>query len=270
MRRMLTVTMAIMLMVSFNVEATVSGQQDIYSIKELSATVRIPDGYDVFSKDNPVSDEVLKRHNVERDKLEYLISVYNADLWMFPENEIYPTDFQINIKVKEKEAYVQIDDLRKWSFDDRSELVEAFLTGTGADKYEYYESESALFYKADWFMDGHPEERYASIVDGKMLYIYSQRQNGPLTEKDRSNLKYVVDHFVIEQPIPVSDSNTKNTDTATNSKSSISFATLISTLSKTTVNAGIILALFAIVAAISFRSSRKTKQPKSETENKEK
>ena len=92
MRRMLTVTMAIMLMVSFNVEATVSGQQDIYSIKELSATVRIPDGYDVFSKDNPVSDEVLKRHNVERDKLEYLISVYNADLWMFPENEIYPTD----------------------------------------------------------------------------------------------------------------------------------------------------------------------------------
>lgn len=255
-------TLAIILLVAFNVEANVTAQKDIYTVKEISAIVSIPDGYDVFSKDNTVSDEVLKRHNVERDKLEYLISVYNADLWMFPENEIYPADFQINIKVKEKDAYKQIDDLRKWSFDDRSDLVEAFLTGTGANKYEYYETESALFYKADWFINGHPEQRYASIVDGKMLYIYSSRENGALTEKDRSDLKYVVDHFVIDKPNPVSDSSSSF-------QSNTAFAVL-SALSKTTVQGGIILALFAIVAAISFRSSRKPKQHKTETENKEK
>ena len=80
--------------------------------------------------------------------------------------------------------------------------------------------------------------------------------------KDRSDLKYVVDHFVIDKPNPVSDSSSSF-------QSNTAFAVL-SALSKTTVQGGIILALFAIVAAISFRSSRKPKQHKTETENKEK
>ena len=198
MRKILTVTLAIMLMISFNAKATVISQQNIYSVNELSATVKIPNSYDVFSKDNPVSDEVIKRHNIDRDSYNFLISVYFDDLWMFPANEKYPANFKISVKVKEKDAYAQIDDLRKWSLDDRSELVEALLNGTGADQFEYYETESAMFYKADWFLIGYPEQRYASIVDGKMLYIYAKRDNGPLTENDRSDLKYVVDHFMIK------------------------------------------------------------------------
>lgn len=269
MRRLLTVTLAIMLMVSFNAAATVIGQKDIYSIKELSATVKIPDGYDVFSKDNPVSDEVFKRHNIDRVQYEKYISMVFKDLWMIPVNDNYPASFTIYVKVKQKDVYIQIGDLRKWPKDDLSELVDAFLQNTGADGYEYYETKSALFYKADWFVNGHPEQRYASIVDGQMLYIFSRREDGPLTEKDRKDLKYVVDHFVIEQPISATDSNTKNTGIASNSQSGPAFAAL-KALSKTTVWAGLTLALFAVVAAISFRSSRKTKQPKNEIDNKEK
>ena len=40
---MLMATLAIILLVAFNVEANVTAQKDIYTVKEISAIVSIPD-----------------------------------------------------------------------------------------------------------------------------------------------------------------------------------------------------------------------------------
>ncbi len=124
MKRLVCVSLIILaFFVPITTFAGSEDNQQEFNVNDISAMVSIPDGFDVFSKNNPVADDVLEHYNMKRDDYNILVSLHFSLLWMFPRSESYPPDFKIDIKVKEKDTYMQVGNLRIWPESDRNKIV---------------------------------------------------------------------------------------------------------------------------------------------------
>lgn len=104
-------------------------------------------------------------------------------------------DSKIEIKVNLKpDKYTEIGSLKDLSQADR-EAVAATISGSfqESDGYEWYETDSADYFVFDTVIMAHNETRYATIVNGCMVYIFVSSSEGKVDESLRLELQNIVD-----------------------------------------------------------------------------
>lgn len=178
-----------------NNEAVPEVREGAYYISP-DISVRAPDGYMVFDKDCTFSAEDCDQIGVNYSDMLTYMNVQSSTLIMTPENCLWADKpFQINVKYKDRDyENITLSELDNASIDI---LASAIISGFDitSDGYQLYETDNALFIVFDCkILDN--EQRYATIIDGHMIYIYGSAANG-LTEEQRDLIREVADSLEV-------------------------------------------------------------------------
>jgi hypothetical protein len=182
----------------FSIEPAPEYDEDMTFIAAIPAYVRFSDDYDVFTSDNSDMNEVFERRNFTKEKMDSWISLSGDELRAIPKSEpLQEPAFLISIRVKSgEEIYEQIGNLSSFTDIDLDYFAEGLLMGFNVVDYEILKTNGSVFIVFDWDSPTGKQQRYATIINSKMIYLYSA-SNDKLTDNNRDELRKVVDSFVI-------------------------------------------------------------------------
>lgn len=152
--------------------------------------------YDVFTQDNTDNQLSLERQGIAQEKMdEYMqISGYALKAVSVGEDFIDP-EFVITLNVKDKD-YEGIPNLKNFPQEEKELMGSTMILGwPGTDSYEWYSTETADYIVFDTQLSGY-ERRYATIFDGRMIYIFLTDFEGPLDFEEKEILREIVDNIV--------------------------------------------------------------------------
>jgi hypothetical protein len=186
-------------------QPTESFVPDVYSgmtyIPSIPAYISIPEGYDIFFQDNQGNQEALKRKNVTKEQMDKFMQLSGEDVLVLPKDatDIINSTWEITVRVKAGAMYQELGDFNSLSrpaLEQYSEeLTSSFMGNSG---YQLFETEETIFCVFDWNPPRvNHQQRYASIVNEKMVYIWFSRPNGELTDDDRAMLREIVSSLKI-------------------------------------------------------------------------
>ncbi len=164
-----------------------------YRITDIPAKITVNEKYHVYSLDNEYTAEMCASQNVDMDKMKTYLELTkeysNVNMILIPaDNPISTTDFEIHIKVKEKGWDVKnLADLSDYEY---KQVADALVAGFDTD-YTTYETNDTKWVVFDCFISTN-QMRYATVLNGKMIYIFGQNKIGPVTEEQRNDLKEIV------------------------------------------------------------------------------
>ena len=153
-------------------------------------TVRIsPEEYDYLVKDVPQDPAVLERLGLSESQASAYMSMLGYELVAVPVGQkLTKADFEILVNVKDP-SYQGIASLRSLSEAERMLLAQSLVLGFGKSDYELYSSGDADYI----VFEALGSQRYATIVDGCMVYIYAKSDTGILSDDQKAALRRFVD-----------------------------------------------------------------------------
>lgn len=163
-----------------------------YKLQAGTFTVTLDESkYNILVPGMQTSEAAVIRSGIGADMFEPYMSINNKALLMFDINERIPAEFDISIRIKDKK-YEGLD-LRKCSASEVSMMLNSIYTsfGSTASNKEIVTISGVPYLKFTW-MNGS-ELRYATIIDGDMIYIWATRDNGMVTVGDKAILLQVVE-----------------------------------------------------------------------------
>lgn len=102
-------------------------------------------------------------------------------------------DFEIQIKVKTKDYGVSnLKDVNEKEFNEFAEWLMQEFSSAECDGYEIYETPNAKFIAFDCKMTKY-QKRYATVINGKMVYFIASSPNLKISEEQNNDIKNMVD-----------------------------------------------------------------------------
>ncbi len=152
------------------------------------------DVFNIFVQDNQAGSQSLKRcGKTKADMDDYMQSVGFSLRAVPVDAEAWGDNFEIRISIQDGK-YPQIGNLKDLGDTELSETAAKLLSGFTAEGYEFYENDQALYIVFDCDMYS-PQQRYATIVNGDMIYIFC-RSDTELSDAMRDELRQTVDCFI--------------------------------------------------------------------------
>lgn len=158
-------------------------------LEKINGTAVVPDGFYVIGEDYPITEQMCSDIGVEFDKMQTAISMLQGQILIVPCNEPYSSSSHYYIKVKDKK-YEDIT-LSELSESECSLIVSAVVDSFGAVGYEIEERNGLRFFVFTADQGYGNVLRYATIIDGHMIYIYSNTLQDGAEEEIRSTLEKI-------------------------------------------------------------------------------
>lgn len=164
-----------------------------YTVEQGPFTVMLDDGsYNILFKGMTAEEPALLRSGLTLDRCEWYMSSANKDLILYRLEDQFPAPFEISIRIKDNK-YSGVD-LRTYSPADAAAVLDtlyaSFVT-SGAENKENVTINGVPYLKFDW--QNGAQQRYATIVNGDMIYIWAERGEGEFTEEELLLLRQVVE-----------------------------------------------------------------------------
>ncbi len=164
--------------------------EDKYHL-DVNITIEAPVGYNTYGKSSGYTEEMCKAQGVTYENMSKYLDMTDDGFIMVPENEPFAdAAFEIRAKLKNSKDYgiINLNDLNE---DELKYAADTLVAGfTGAEGYEIVKTDKATFIVFDWKTVKNTR-RYATVIDGCMIYIYGETNAGPLTEENKSYLDAV-------------------------------------------------------------------------------
>lgn len=163
-----------------------------YTLQAGTFTVTLDESkYNILVPGMQISEAAVIRSGIGADMFESYMSINNKALMMFDIKERLPAEFDISIRIKDKK-YADID-LRKCSASEATMMLNQIYTSfeSTASNKEIVTINGVPYLKFTW-MD-KSELRYATIINGDMIYIWATRDNSMVTADDTALLLQVVE-----------------------------------------------------------------------------
>lgn len=167
-----------------------------YRISDIPGKIKVIKKYHVYSLDNEYTPEMCTAQGVDIDEVTKYLKLTkehtNVNMILVPANEpLVSPNFEIQIKVKDK--YAEIKNLNDLSEPVYETTASALVAGFNTD-YETYKTNNVKWIVFDCFVSTN-QVRYATILNGKMIYIFGQNKSGTVTDEQRNDIKEIVDSF---------------------------------------------------------------------------
>lgn len=166
-------------------EATESVNGTEIALKKINGTAVVPNGFYVIREDYPITEQMCSDIGVEFDNIQMAISMLQEQTLIVPCNEPYSSSLHYYIKVKDKK-YKDIT-LSELSDTECSLIVSTVVSSFGVDDYEIVERNGLRFFV---FNNGNVL-RYATIINGHMIYVYSNMLSESATEEQKTVLEKI-------------------------------------------------------------------------------
>ena len=160
-----------------------------YDIASLNGSIRVPKGYYLFGEGVSFTDQMCQDIGVTPDNMRSGLSLLQGQTLIVPSNEPYSDSFHIYIKVKEKK-YDDIT-LSELSLSEFEQLASMVVESFGVSDYEMVEGNGLRFFVFTANLGFGDVCRYATILNGHMVYVYAQAGNKPLTETQKKDLEHI-------------------------------------------------------------------------------
>lgn len=160
-----------------------------YRISKLNGTVRIPDGYYAVDEEHELSDSACAEVGIDPAALAEAMPLLEGQTLVFPSDEQYSDSMHIYIKVKDR-AYNDIT-LAELDQDAYELLVSMVISGFGTNSYETVEGNGLRYFVFTENQGMGNFCRYATVLNGHMIYIYANTGDRTITAKQRAVLESI-------------------------------------------------------------------------------
>ena len=160
-----------------------------YTISRLPGTFSVPAGYHVYSKESGYTREMCDSQGIDYEGMGKYLDMGTVDAMIVPAEQMYQdAEVKINIRIKDEKDY-HMDDLAAISTAELKLVAETLVTGFGQSDYEIVEG-NGLRYIVFSTKIVSDEIRYATIINGKMVYVYAQF-SGELSPQRAEDLRQI-------------------------------------------------------------------------------
>jgi len=158
-----------------------------YAIGSLNGSIRVPNGYYVFGEDVAFTEQMCKDIGVSIENMRSAMPMLQGQTLIVPSDEPYSESVHFYLRVKEK-RYDDIT-LSDLSLEDYHAVASTVVASFGVDHYETVEGNGLRFFVFQYNQGLGNIVRYATILNGHMLYVYAQVGDHTLSEQQRSDLE---------------------------------------------------------------------------------
>ncbi len=167
-----------------------------YKLSALPGSVGIGEDYDTYSPEYGYSEEMLRSQGISKEKLDLYLQLSGKDLIVVPKGEsLGSPNFEISIRIKDKKDY-GIDNLKNLNEATFKEFADLLVQGFALDgnpmDYSVYENDNAKYIVFDWTV-GSLERRYATIINGKMVYFIVSAAGNPISADQEATAQLIMD-----------------------------------------------------------------------------
>lgn len=158
-------------------------------IDMLKGSICIPEGYYAFGADLPYTDEMLRNIGVLRENFEQALPLLAGQILIVPANEPYADSLHYYVKVKEKK-YQNIT-LSELSSEEYNMLASAVVNSFHTDTYDTVTGNGLKFFVFNADMGMGNVCRYATILNGHMIYVYLNTGSEAITPEQQAVLESI-------------------------------------------------------------------------------
>lgn len=181
-------------------KVTVSTEEDIvqadtetgkinYKISALPATVSLPERYHVYSLDNQFTEKMCQSQGFTVEQMTQYLNLSSVDMIAVPAGESFlGCSFEMDAKIKSSHDY-GIDNLKNLSNEEFDLWANILIISFGTSDYEVLETDQVKYVIFDCKLMT-PERRYATIINGNMIYFIGHAGEGlEMTEENYLDLE---------------------------------------------------------------------------------
>ncbi len=163
-----------------------------YTVMDGHITVYLDrNAFDVFLQDNSDNQEALEHQGVTRAQMDLYMNGVGYDIMGVPcDQSIKDCDWRFILHVKDP-AYEGIDNLKNLGEIEKGMLGDTLAASFAIDDYELYQTEDVDYI----VFEALNSLRYATIIDGRMIYIYIHMDHGSVTDSERELLRSIIDRI---------------------------------------------------------------------------
>lgn len=158
-------------------------------LKKINGTAVVPEEFYVIGEDYPITEQMCSDIGVESDNLREGITMLQGQTLIVPNNEPYSSSLHYYVNVKDKK-YEDIT-LSELSETECSLIASTVVNGFGVEDYEIVERNGLRFFVFNADLGLGNVCRYATIIDGHMIYVYSNTAPEGATEEQRTVLEKI-------------------------------------------------------------------------------
>ena len=160
----------------------------VYKISALKGSISVPDGYFLFSEEHPCTNQMCESIGITPENMKLKISTLDGQALIVPSNQSYLNSAKFYVKVKEKK-YESITFSRLSKSD--ADLIASSVVGSfGVKDYKIVEGNGLRFFVFKYNIVGN-NYRYATIINGHMIYVYADTGNNSITTSQISDLESI-------------------------------------------------------------------------------
>ncbi len=161
-----------------------------YDFSPLAGSVLLPDDYVAYSNYLPFLEEKCIEQGIDPENMKSALGTIFDDAMLVPADEKYEdASMKIFIKVKEKK-YGDIT-LSELSPDEYELTAATIVSSFGEDDYETVEENGLKYFVFHTDATVENQCRFATILNGHMVYIYAATGNNEITEQQYTVLKNI-------------------------------------------------------------------------------
>ncbi len=158
-------------------------------IPRLKGSICVPDGYYALGEDLPYTDEMLSRINVRKQNFEEGLPLLQGQTLIVPADEPYADSLHYYLKVKDKK-YDDIT-LSELSLSDYDLIATTVVSSFKVDHYETVTGNGLRFFVFNANQGLGNVCRYATILNGHMIYVYVNTGDDVITKEQQALLESI-------------------------------------------------------------------------------
>lgn len=158
-------------------------------LKKINGTAVVPEEFYIIGEDYTITEQMCFDIGVEADNLRKAIPMLQGQILIVPKNEPYSSSLHYYIKVKDK-SYEDIT-MSDLSDAECSAAASIVVSSFGVNDYEIVERNGLCFFAFNADQGLGNVCRYATIIDGHMIYVYSNTAPDGATEEQKAVLEKI-------------------------------------------------------------------------------
>ena len=160
-----------------------------YAVEKLNGSIRVPNGYYVFGEDIEFTEQMCEDIGTSIENVRKAIPLLQGQTLIVPSDEAFAESVHFYLKVKEKK-YDDIT-LSELPMSDYRTVASTIVSSFGVRDYETVEGNGLRFFVFTADQGLGAVLRYATILNGHMIYVYANNGNNTFTEQQKSDLEYI-------------------------------------------------------------------------------
>lgn len=159
------------------------------NIPRLKGSICVPECYYALGEDLPYTDEMLNKINIKKENFEEALPFMQGQTLIVPADEPYENSLHYRLKVKDKK-YNDIT-LSELSLSDYNLLASTIVSSFNVNHYDTVTGNGLRFFVFNANQGLGNVCRYATILNGHMIYVYVNTGDNLITNEQQTLLESI-------------------------------------------------------------------------------